>query len=169
LGPPRTAIPADPFDLFRLRKAIVSENKERNVFGQAAGLITFTPAEARTRFPGHHVDCFCSARLTVAAYIAVNGVRHYKLRCLACQRLSRTSLPLRLLDYPIMAETPAVRSASASGPGRLCEHCGVAGVETHHWAPRSLFPDYNAWPTAQLCTDCHALWHDVMRAGSARL
>ena len=138
LGPPRTAIPADPFDLFRLRKVIAVENKERNVFGQAAELITFTPAEARARFPGHHVDCLCSAGLTVVAYIVANGARHHKLRCLACQRLSRTSLPQRLLDYTIMAEAPAVRSASASEPAFFCEHCGAAGVETHHWAPRSL-------------------------------
>jgi hypothetical protein len=147
----------------------VSENKERNVFGQAAGLRSFTPAEARARFPGHHVDCLCSAGLTVVAYIVANGARHYKLRCLACQRLSRTSLPQRLLDYTIMAETPAVRSVSASEPGFFCEHCGAAGVETHHWAPRSLFRDYNTWPTAQLCPACRALWHDVMRAGVARL
>src|ERR1700722_14563407 len=98
LVPPRTASPADPFDLFRLRKAIVSENNERNVFRQAAGFITFTPAEARMRFPGHHVDCFCAARLTVVAYLVANCARHYRLRCLACQRLSRTSLPQRLLD-----------------------------------------------------------------------
>ena len=62
-----------------------------------------------------------------------------------------------------------MRSASASEPGFFCEHCGAAGVETHYWAPRNLFRDYNAWPTAQLCPDCHALWHDVMRAGAARL
>jgi hypothetical protein len=148
---------------------IAVENKERNVFGQAAGLITFTPAEARTRFPDHHVDCFCSARLTVVAYIIASGAGHYRLRCLACQRLSRTSLPQRLLSCATSAEAPIVRSATAAEPGFFCEHCGAAGVETHHWAPRSLFLDYNAWPTAQLCHACHALWHHVMRAGSARL
>jgi hypothetical protein len=107
--------------------------------------------------------------LTVAAYIVANGVRHYKLRCLACQRLSRTSLAQRLLDHATMAQAPAVRSASASEPGFLCEHCGAADVETHHWAPRSLFHDYKTWPTAQLCPACHALWHDVMRVGAGRL
>ena len=149
----------------------MSKNKEHSALGQAAELITFTRAEARTRFPGHHVDCLCGARLTVVAYIVANGVRHFRLRCHACRRLSRTSLPLRLLDYPIMAQAqaPAVRSASASEPGSFCEHCGVADVETHHWAPQSLFRDYNTWPTAQLCPACHALWHNVMRAGAARL
>ena len=147
----------------------MSANKEHNALGQAAGLTTFTPIEARTRFPGCHVDCLCGAPLAVVAYIVANGVRHYKLRCLACQRLSRTSLAQRLLDYAIMAQAPAVRSANASEPGSLCEHCGAPGVETHHWAPRSLFRDHNAWPTAQLCPACHALWHDVMRAGAARL
>ena len=147
----------------------MSANKEHNALGQAAGLTTFTPAEARSRFPGCHVDCLCGAPLAVVAYIVANGVRHYKLCCLACQRLSRTSLPQRFLDYAIMAQAPAVRSASASEPGFFCEHCGGAGVETHHWAPRNLFRDYNAWPTAQLCPACHALWRDVMRAGAWRL
>ena len=147
----------------------MSKNNERNVFGQAAGLTTFTPAEARARFPGHHIDCLCGAQLTVAAYIVPNGVRSYKLPCLACQRRSRTSLPLRLLDYAIMAQAPAVRSASASEPRFFCEHCGAACVETRHWAPPSLFRDHDTWPTAQLCPACHALWHKVLRAGAASL
>jgi hypothetical protein len=96
------------------RKAIVSENKERDVFGQAAKLKTFTRTETRARFPGHHVDCLCDARLTVVACLVFNGARHNKLRCLGCQRLSRTSLPQRLLDYPTMAQALSVRSASAS-------------------------------------------------------
>jgi hypothetical protein len=148
---------------------IVVENKERNVFGQATGLITLTPAEARTRFPGHHVDCFCNTRLTVVAYIVASGARHYRLRCLAWYRLSRTSLPQRLLDDTIVAQTPAVWSAGASKPGFLCEHCGAAGLETHHWAPKSLFRDYHTWPTAKLCPACHTLWHEVMRSAAARL
>jgi hypothetical protein len=148
---------------------IAVENKERNVFGQAAGLLTFTLAEARTRFPGHHVDCSCGAGLTVVAYIVANGACHYRLRCLACQRPSRTSLPQRLLDDTIIAETPAVRSAGTSKPGLLCEHCGAAGVETHHWAPQGLFRDFDTRPTAKLCPACHALWHEVMRIGAARL
>ena len=147
----------------------MSENKEHSALGQAAGWITPTRAEARARFPGHHPDCLCDAKLTVVPCLVFNGVRHYKLRCLACQRLSRASLPQRLLDYLTMAQAPAVRSASASEPRFFCEHCGAAGVETHHWAPRSLFRDYNTWPTAQLCTACHALWHEVMRAGAGRL
>ena len=147
----------------------MSKNNEHNALGQAAGLITFTPAEARARFPGHHVDCFCSARSTVVAYIVGNGARHYKLRCLGCQRLSRTSLPRRLLDYTTVAQAPEVRSASASQPRFFCEHCGAAGAETHYWAPRSLFHDYNTWHRAQLCPASHALWHEVMCAGAARL
>src|ERR1700733_6090998 len=147
----------------------MSENRQRSALGQAAGLITFTTAEAWTRFPGHHVDCFCNGRLTVVAYIVASGARHYKLRCLAWRRLSRTSLPQHLLDYTIVAETPEVRSASASEPGFFCEHCGAAGVETHHWAPKGLFRDYQTWPTAKLCPPCHTLWHEVMRVGAASL
>lgn len=142
----------------------MSKNSKDRSVGQAE-LVTCTPAEAPPRFPGH-LDCL-RARLAVVAYIVVNGARHYKLRCLACQRMSRASLPQCLSDYTIRAETPAVRSASASDPGFFCEHCGAAGVETHHWAPRSLFRDFNTWPTA--CPARHALLHEAMRAGSARL
>ena len=112
----------------------MSENKERNVFGQAAGPKSFDSAEARMRFPNHRVDCLCGARLTVVAYLVANCGRQYRLRCLACQRLSRTSLPQRLLDDATMGQAPAVRSASASELGFFCEHCGAAGVETHYWA-----------------------------------
>jgi hypothetical protein len=109
----------------------------------------------------------CGARLIVVAYIVAGCVRHYKLRCLACQRLSRTSLAQRLLDYATLAQAPAARSASASEPGFFCERCGGTGVETHHWAPRSLSPDYDTWPTAQFA--CHTLWHDVKHAEACRL
>jgi hypothetical protein len=111
----------------------------------------------------------CGARWTVVAYIIANGVRHYKLGCLACPRLSRTSLPRRLLDCGTMAQAPAVHSASASEPKFFYEYCGRADVETHRWAPRSLFRTYDGRPTAQLCPACHALCHNVMRAGAARL
>ena len=141
----------------------MSENKQHGALGQAAGPITVTPTVARTSYPGHYVDCLCPAPLTVVAYIVANRARHNKLRSVTCQRLSRTSLPQRLLDYTIMEETPAVRRASASEPGFFCEHCGGAGV-----VPRSLLRDCHTWPTAQLCSACHALWH-VMRAGVARL
>ena len=51
----------------------MSKNKEHNALGQA-GLITFTPAEARTRYLGYHLDCLCGARFTVVAYIVADGV-----------------------------------------------------------------------------------------------
>jgi hypothetical protein len=103
--------------------------------------------------------------LTVVAYIVANGVRYYELRGHACQRPSGTSLPQRFLDHATMAQAPAVCSATASEPG-FCRD--AAGAETHHWAPRSLFHNYNTWPTAQLCPSCHALWHGVMRADAER-
>jgi hypothetical protein len=105
------------------RKAIVSENKERDVFGQAVRLVTFTRAEARARFAGHHVDRLCNARPAVVVCLVANRVRHYKPRGLGCQRFSRMSLPQRLLDHRTVAKAPEAR-ASASEPGFFCEHCG---------------------------------------------
>jgi len=45
----------------------------------------------------------------------------------------------------------------------LCERCGAWGyVEIHHWAPKKLFPDFEAWPTSKLCRPCHEKWHQVV-------
>jgi hypothetical protein len=85
------------------------------------------------------------------------------------RRTSRTSLAYSFLDHATVAQAPAVRSAGVSESEFLGKYCGAAGSGTGHWAPQSIFRDYNAWPTAQLCPACHALWHNVMRAGAAWL
>jgi hypothetical protein len=145
-------------------EAIVFENRALIVLGQAAGLITFTSAEARTRSPGCHVDYLRGARSTVAAYVV-----SYKLRCVACQPQSRASFPQRLLDYATLAQAPAARSGAVSEPGFFCEPCGAGDVEAHQWAPRSLFRIHNNGPTAQSRPACHARRREVMRGGAWRL
>lgn len=48
-----------------------------------------------------------------------------------------------------------------------CAICGHNSHEYHHWAPRSIFPD---WPDAgvYLCTSHHREWHERMRAHGLR-
>ena len=48
----------------------------------------------------------------------------------------------------------------------LCERCGAAGTELHHYAPRSLFDDADDWPTGYLCRPCHTKWHQLTRTGA---
>mgnify|MGYP001767305119 CR=1 FL=1 len=45
----------------------------------------------------------------------------------------------------------------------VCERCGgFEEVETHHWAPQSMFSDSFRWPTSSLCRRCHMEWHRVV-------
>lgn len=45
-----------------------------------------------------------------------------------------------------------------------CERCqSTTGVQLHHWAPRAIFLDASAWPTAYLCPLCHGAWHEAMK------
>jgi hypothetical protein len=41
-----------------------------------------------------------------------------------------------------------------------CQRCGATEqIEMHHWAPRVIFADGDAWGTVPLCHDCHMFWH----------
>jgi hypothetical protein len=146
-------------------EAIVTANNAQNTSEQAVGLISFTPTEARAGFPGHGPSCLCGARLPV---VVASGVKHYRMRCLARQQLSLTSLPERPLDYAAMAQASVVRNANASKPSLFFEKFGEPGAELHHWTPKALFLDFASWPTSQLCSACHQRWHDVMRVGAGR-
>lgn len=47
------------------------------------------------------------------------------------------------------------------------ENCGVCGtvgpIERHHLAPQALFgDDAELWPTVNVCTTCHDLWHRLV-------
>jgi hypothetical protein len=53
-----------------------------------------------------------------------------------------------------------------------CARCGrLEGTQSHHWAPRAIFgTDADNWPLANLCIECHHIWHQMMRrAGGYRL
>jgi hypothetical protein len=48
-----------------------------------------------------------------------------------------------------------------------CQRCGAPVSEYHHWAPRSLFDDYEKWPGDWLCPECHTLWHHTTGVATA--
>jgi hypothetical protein len=75
-------------------------------------------------------------------------------QCIAHERVRRAGV--RIEDLPI------------SDPhDRLSEGCAVCGkvgpTERHHLAPRARFSrEADAWPTVDVCRDCHLRWHKVM-------
>lgn len=40
-----------------------------------------------------------------------------------------------------------------------CARCGARGTQLHHWAPKELFEDAEAWPQSYLCRKHHQEWH----------
>ena len=44
----------------------------------------------------------------------------------------------------------------------ICARCGEIEAEYHHWAPRHLFADADAWPGDYLCRECHMKWHETV-------
>jgi hypothetical protein len=94
--------------------------------------------------------------------VARNGHRVAQLRCIACCALDQTRTA-----ESVGVQWPVIRDYAAAMPE--CERCGDAsGIEVHHWAPRHLFRDADLWPTANLCRDCHQLWHRVVTPNMAQ-
>ena len=54
-------------------------------------------------------------------------------------------------------------------PVTYCEHCGQPYAQYHHFMPQSIArrigenPD--SWPTQNLCSKCHGLWHESVTPG----
>jgi len=115
------------------------------------------------RLARYATACACVApRYRVVAMVSANGVKHYRLACTACARLSGKSIPKHALDPDVM--DAAVVVASNTRRDKECARCGEwrNGVEEHHWAPFGVFDDAGYWPTAWLCRDCHVTWHERM-------
>jgi hypothetical protein len=106
----------------------------------------------------------------LARYIKINGNVALRWICDWCEDYYTSGdLPHTLLgDFPI-AELPLRVDRSNDDTYALpeCEVCGNPSGEYHHWAPRSIFPD---WPEAgvYLCKPHHDEWHARMRAHGLR-
>jgi hypothetical protein len=104
--------------------------------------------------------CDCAATTcAICRYIIRNDTTQFRLRCEKCQHLSLSSIPHALLTDNEKQAAPVLRAA----PPPPCERCSsTEGSEIHHWAPREMFTDSFAWPTAWLCRRCHMEWHRMV-------
>lgn len=91
-------------------------------------------------------------------YVAIfaDGSKHLYAGCRLCgHNISRRMSPVlgRDRDGLPIGEDRRLRNPP-------CAVCGSMGTQLHHFAPRHIFGDEaDLWPTAYLCPDCHAEWH----------
>lgn len=88
--------------------------------------------------------------------IQTSGTRIAVLRCLVCgSSMCQIGADKLGIDPPLWAD--------GTQYAEPCARCGSTnGTEVHHWAPRHLFDDADAWPTSPLCPTCHREWHRVV-------
>lgn len=95
-------------------------------------------------------------------FIAVDGRESWWTVCIVCGQKMRTCRPViggRLVGRVVDARVDDDGFAIAPP----CEHCGAhEGTQLHHFGPRALFTDPDAWPTCYLCPPCHRIWHRVV-------
>lgn len=81
-----------------------------------------------------------------------------------CVRCDRSLGAIRHDTAPDISTVPVHVDHRATSANPPCSRCGSTdGTEEHHWAPRAIFDDPDAWPTDFLCPTCHTLWHATMR------
>lgn len=117
-----------------------------------------------TRYPGACWSCkqaYPHGARTIVGVLQRNG--RVALRA-ECDRCGHRAHGVKNSDVEDISKVPIFRDNLRDNPNPPCVHCGSAdGTESHHWAPRAIFPDADAWPTDYLCPPCHSLWHTTMR------
>lgn len=111
-------------------------------------------------------DSLCLHRNTaLAAVVFANGSGHVVEYCYDCERRSDFYGKDELRTAGVDADALEVVQDNRD-PAMPCEVCGsVDGTELHHWAPQThehRFREYSAWPTVELCRECHREWHDIV-------
>lgn len=112
----------------------------------------------------------------LARYIHANGSVALRWVCDWCEDFKTAGdLPHTILPTGVTLEQLPLRQDNSDDPPAWpdCVVCGQPASEMHHWAPRSIFPD---WPTTPLllepvvpmCAEHHSEWHDRMRAHGLR-
>lgn len=100
-----------------------------------------------------------------------SGEFHIIARCSQCEtRITSNGhfISKKLIPNAILEMLPIFESYLDYD--NICEVCGSAGVELHHWAPRQFFPDdFEKWPKSNLCLKCHQLWHNIITIPLTRL
>lgn len=126
-----------------------------------------------SELPGTHAaehcrKCDCEDGY-LAQYIKVNGNVALRWVCDWCEDYYTSGdLPHSVLGaFPIDSLPVRINRTAYDTDRPECRVCGLPSGEWHHWAPRSIFPD---WPDTgdYLCTAHHREWHDTMRAHGLR-
>lgn len=132
----------------------------------------------------HCKQCTCATGY-LARYIKRNGQVCIRWVCGWCEGYTTgQDLPLEVLRAHVPAGTLVDTTLAAAElrdqlPLRKdntaipqthpeCLVCGDDAHHEHHWAPRSIFPEWPYGLTVSLCVAHHREWHDRMRAHGLR-
>lgn len=116
---------------------------------------------------------------TLQQYIHEDGRYSIRWVCAACGdystsmgiafELARPFLPCRPYHLRICRDNRENRVGAMRVLNQnRCLICGQPFSELHHWAPRSIFPDWPENIVAPLCPSHHSEWHTRMRAHGLR-
>jgi hypothetical protein len=116
----------------------------------------------------------CPAMATagyIGRYVKSDSTTSLRWVCDHCGTYLPGDLPRALIgDTPIellpIADRRPLREDDDAWPS--CVVCEQPGFEFHHWAPRSLFPDWPEHIGAPLCKPHHDEWHERLRAHGLR-
>lgn len=111
----------------------------------------------------------CGGVVIRGRVIAANGAVQVKDICQSCGQNAAgngISIPHRLV--PDLDSLPLFDDYSLHNQPCSVTGCAEQFTEYHHWAPRHLFADSEAWPGNYLCTKHHKEWHDVVTPEMAR-
>lgn len=127
-----------------------------------------------TALPGPHArDCCrngCGELGYLARYIHTNGTTAIRWVCDWCEDFKTAGdLPHGILGGVSLGDLP-LRQDNSLEPRNLppCVVCGDEAWHNHHWAPRSIFPEWPDGLTVNLCIPHHDEWHKTMREHGLR-
>lgn len=110
----------------------------------------------------------------LAQYIQRNGAVGIRWVCDNCEDFgSSPDLPRSILRGLDVRALPVRIDNRGQLDTRELRQCGVCEsweleIHFHHWAPRSIFPDWPYELGVELCPRCHDEWHRRMRAHGLR-
>jgi len=135
---------------------------------------------ASSNLPGANARAHCKRCNNetgyLARYIKASGIVAVRWVCDWCEDYTTAGdLPRSILtdvsvhrDHPIPIDDLPLRIDNRGDDSPLCAVCDSNEVEYHHWAPVSLFPDWDHVPGVYLCPMHHQEWHHRLRAHGLR-
>lgn len=102
-------------------------------------------------------------------YIKANGYVAIRWVCDWCEGYTTAGdLPYTVLPDGVHVDELPLRIDNRGDNSPLCAVCDSRGVEYHHWAPFSIFPDWGHVPGVYLCPMHHQEWHHRLHAHGLR-